>query len=63
MSQVNTCDGCRAQIPRGPGSHIHLASACTGEVPEMLDFCGWPCLAEYATARVMIDGVTGEAGP
>lgn len=26
---------------------------------EHVSFCGWPCLAEYATSKVMIDGATG----
>lgn len=65
MAAVYRCDGCGTETPcttvMAPSDAGWL---CLDEYhgQHSRHFCGWPCLAEFATARVLVDGAT-EAGP
>lgn len=70
MSPVTQCDNCRAIGPAPPPPHwlalvrIGESSASFAQVimgtggPEMAGtFCGWQCVAEYASVRALAQEV------
>ena len=48
---------CRAMLGDGVPGWVHTREGDNG-----LQFCSWRCLAEYATARVLVEGAT-DGGP
>lgn len=67
MSHYLRCDQCAAQVehkrertdpPPSPWIELFEVWQIKGGVKVTLHFCGWPCLADYATARALVDSVT-----
>lgn len=68
MAAFVRCDTCRAEIP-GPQKEedwppdwlgVARMDTSVSHTRAHEYFCSWRCLAEYATARAMIDSATDE---
>ena len=76
MTAGTQCDTCRAfgpphapgwfvlyQYPAGEETAPSILSALFGNPSEPLTFCSVRCLAEFATARTLIEGQPAPEGP
>jgi hypothetical protein len=63
MATIHRCDGCGTETPCSFDAAVESGVLYLDEhrAPPR-HFCGWSCLATYATAKMLVDGAT-EAGP